>query len=257
MIDLTGRVALVTGGASGIGFATAREFADAGAFVIVADRDEGRLATTIAELNSLGGECRPAVMDVSDADQCVAAIQQTTSSFGRLDYAFNNAGINELTLFRDSPPETHELSADAWRKIISVNLDGVFHCLAAEIPIMLAQGGGAIVNTASIQGSVSFPRTAAYTASKHGVLGLTRTIAREYGSRQIRCNAISPGVVDTPLTQEAMELGGFTRSDLVDPIPLGRMSTPDEIARTVVWLCSDGASYVNGANLLIDGGMLS
>lgn len=251
-LGFSGKIILVTGGGSGIGAATCRLLGQAGATVAVADRNFGQAEGIAASLP----KAMAIEVDVSNPDACEAMIAQIEERFGRLDGAFNNAGINEATVLdgRDSP-ETHELPLDAWRKLMAVNLDGVFYCLRAELPALLRSGGGAIVNTTSLQAHVAYPRTAAYTASKHGVLGLTRVIAKEYGGRGIRCNAVSPGVVETPLVSDIIGLPQF-KDALLAGIPLGRFAQPEDIARTAVWLLSQDAGYINGAVLAADGGYL-
>lgn len=248
-----GKIVLVTGGGSGIGAAACRLFAEEGATVVVADRNLAAAERVAAELTG----AVPCEVDVADASSCLAMVDRIKAEFGRLDCAYNNAGITEVSVLKDEPlPETHLLPLHVWRQVLAVDLDGVFHCLQAELPLMLEQGGGAIVNTASLQGHISYPRTAPYTAAKHGVIGLTKTIAKEYGGRNIRCNAISPGVVDTPLNTEVINSAEF-KDALLAPIPLNRFATPIDIARAVVWLCSGEAGYVNGSVLTADGGYLA
>ncbi|MDE2436977.1 MAG: SDR family oxidoreductase [Sphingomonadales bacterium] len=252
-MDFTGKVALVTGGGSGIGAATCRRLAAAGARVVVADCNA---AQAEAVARDLSGATAIAV-DVSDAAACEAMVETIRARYGRLDAAFNNAGITEVTALRGEPlPETHVLPLDVWRRVLAVDLDGVFHCLRAEIPLILATGGGAIVNTTSLQAHISYPRTAAYTAAKHGVLGLTRTVAKEYGDQGLRCNAVSPGVVDTPLTAGVIHAEEY-RDMLLAPIPLKRFATPDDIAKAALWLLSDQSAYINGAVIAADGGYLA
>lgn len=252
-LDYTGKVILVTGGGSGIGEAACRLLGAAGASVIVADR-RGEAAERVA------AELRDAVhvqVDVSDPGECRAMVDLARSRFGRLDGAFNNAGITEASVLGEEPiPETHLLPLEVWRRVLAVDLEGVFFCLQAELSLMLESGGGAIVNATSLQAHITFPRTAAYTAAKHGVLGLTRTVAKEYGSRGIRCNAVSPGVVDTPLTAEVIHREDF-REMLLAPIPLKRFATPAEVASATVWLLSDQAGYINGTVIAADGGYLT
>lgn len=256
-IDLKGKVALVTGGGSGIGRATCHRFAESGATVVVADANMAAAEAVAATLTEHGTTALAVHVDVSKPDRCEAMIATIRERFGRLDCAFNNAGLTEATLIKDAPlPESHELPLDVWARVLEIDLFGVFYCLRAELPLMLEGGGGAIVNTASLQGHISFPRTAAYTAAKHGVVGLTKTFAKEYGNRGIRCNAVSPGVVNTPLTENVIFLPEY-KDALLAPIPLGRFAEGDDIARAVVWLCSDGAEYVNGATLPVDGGYLA
>lgn len=252
-LDFAGKAILVTGGGSGIGAAACRLLGAAGANVLVADQ-RGEAAERVA------GEIVGAIAcetDVTDPEACKAMVDHARSAFGRLDGAFNNAGITEVTVLGNEPiPETHLLPLDVWRRVLAVDLDGVFHCLQAELPLMLETGGGAIVNTTSLQAHISYPRTAAYTAAKHGVLGLTRTIAKEYGVQGIRCNAVSPGVVDTPLTSDVIHLPDY-KEMLLAPIPLGRFAEPEDIARAALWLLSDQASYINGAVISADGGYLA
>jgi len=252
-MDYRGKAVLITGGASGIGAAAARLFAAAGASVAIADRN-GEAASALAQ--ELPGAIACTV-DVMNPDDCLAMVDAVRKGFGRLDCAFNNAGITEVAPLKGAPlPETHELPLDIWRQVLGVDLDGVFHCLRAELPLLLESGGGAIVNTTSLQAHISYPRTAAYTAAKHGVLGLTKTIAKEYGGRAIRCNAVSPGVVDTPLTNQVIHQPEY-KDMLLAPIPIGRFAQPEDVAKAVVWLCSDDAAYINGAVLAADGGYLA
>lgn len=252
-LAFTGKVVLVTGGGSGIGAATCRLLSKAGAQVIVADRNRFGAEAVAADLpGALAWS-----IDVTDAQACEAMVAEIGERFGRLDGAFNNAGITEVSALNGAPlPETHVLPLDVWRKVLSVDLDGVFHCLRAELPLMLQGGGGAIVNTTSLQAHISYPRTAAYTAAKHGVLGLTRTIAKEYGAQGVRCNAVSPGVVDTPLTNSVIHADEY-REMLLAPIPLKRFATPDDIAKAALWLLSDHSAYINGAVIAADGGYLA
>lgn len=252
-MNFTDKVVLVTGGGSGIGAATARMLAGAGAHVVIADRNKAAAQAVAASLTN----ATAVMLDVADPAACHAVVADIAKRFGRLDGAFNNAGITEVSVLGGAEmPETHELPLDVWRRVLSVDLDGVFHCLQAEIPLMLASGGGAIVNTTSLQAHVSYPRTAAYTAAKHGVLGLTRTIAKEYGDRAIRCNAVSPGVVSTPLTAGVIDAPEY-REMLLAPIPLKRFAQPEDIARAAIWLLSSESDYINGAVLMADGGYLA
>lgn len=244
------KVVLVTGGASGIGAAACRQFAAEGAQVVIADRNAPAAEALADEL----GSAVACEVDVADATSCKSLLQLVRSRFGRLDCAFNNAGITEVTVLGKEPlPETHLLPLEVWRRVLAVDLDGVFHCLQAELPLMLEAGTGAIVNTTSLQAHLSYPRTAAYTAAKHGVLGLTRTIAKEYAGQGIRCNAVSPGIVETALTAGVINSPEF-RAPLLAGIPLGRFATPADIAKAAVWLCSEEAAYINGAVLGADGG---
>ncbi|WP_311269543.1 SDR family oxidoreductase [Sphingobium sp. WCS2017Hpa-17] len=250
-------IAVVTGGGSGIGRSAALAFAGEGYGVAVADANVEAAAAVALAIEADGGLAIPLHVDVTDAAACEDMIEAITQKFGRLDAAFNNAGITERSLTRgETPPETHLLPLDIWRKVLAVDLDGVFNCARAELPLMLEQGSGAIVNTASMQGHVSIPRSAAYTAAKHGVIGLTKTIAKEYGGRGIRCNAVSPGIVSTPLTSDIINSADY-QAPLLAAIPAGRFAEGDDVARAVLWLCGTNASYVNGATLIVDGGYLA
>ena len=251
-LEFAEKVALVTGAASGIGKATVSSFARKGATVILADINSDAGERVAADLRSEGNDAVFVRTDVSDSDQCLALVDFIKTNFGRLDIACNNAGIADGV----APPATHELPLDVWRRMIDVDLSGVFYCLQAELPLLLSTGAGVIVNTASLQSFISFPRTAAYTAAKHGVHGLTKAIAKEYGPQGIRCNAVAPGVVDTPLTREILSNDTW-RAALEEKIPLGRTATPEDVASVMTWLCSEGGRYLNGVCLPVDGGFLT
>ena len=248
MADLTGKVALVTGAASGIGVASALAFAEAGATVAVCDRDRAGAEATAKLIGDAGAEACAVGVDVTDAAQVQAMVEEVVGRFGRLDCAHNNAGITGPTAL------TADYDPEQWDLVLAVNLTGVFHCLRHELAAMLRSGGGAIVNTASFSGLVAVPRIAAYVASKHGVVGLTKAAAVEYGRKGIRVNAVCPGSTRTPMVD------GFSGGDprveeaLAAVSPMRRLAEPEEIARTVVWLCSDEASFVNGHALAVDGG---
>jgi len=237
-----GKVAIVTGGGSGIGRATAMQLGGAGATVIVADVNEAGGEETVA---TIGGGSRFVKTDVTDPAQVDALI---AACDGRLDIAFNNAGTS------GSFGNIGDADIDEWRKVIDLNLVSVFLCMRAEIPLMQASGGGVIVNTSSGAGLMGFAGLSAYVASKHGVIGLTKTAALEYARAGIRINAVCPGTVRTPM------LEGFTGGDektlqaMGKMMPIGRLATPEEIAQAVVWLCSDQASYVTGMAMPVDGG---
>ncbi|MGH6859291.1 MAG: SDR family NAD(P)-dependent oxidoreductase [Phyllobacterium sp.] len=243
---LEGKIAFITGAASGIGAATAKAFIDAGATVAVADIN---FAAARMFTESLGSENSfPLHVDVSDEPSVEAAMAEIQSRFGHLDIAFNNAGIGPSTLgIRGKSAD--KVSLEQWRKIMDVNLTGVWLCLKHEIKIMLK--GSVITNTASIGGVLGLPGSAAYTAAKHGVIGLTRAAALENGPKGIRINAISPGYVTTPLTEDNF---AANEERLLSRIPLRRFSTPDEIAEAVVWMSSVKASYLTGAVNMLDGG---
>jgi NAD(P)-dependent dehydrogenase (short-subunit alcohol dehydrogenase family) len=248
MPDLAGKVALVTGAASGIGAASALAFAAAGARVAACDRDLAGAEATAKLIAEAGGEAIAVSVDVTDPDQTQAMVDRVVESFGRLDCAHNNAGITGAT----APLDKYAVSE--WDKVLAVNLTGVFLCLQAEVPAMKARGGGAIVNTASFSGLVAVPRIPAYVASKHGVVGLTKAAAVEFGRTGVRVNAVCPGSTRTPMVEGFS--GGDARIEeaMAAVSPMNRLAEPEEIARTVVWLCSDEASFVNGHSLAVDGG---
>ena len=248
--QLSGKVALVTGAGSGIGRASAVAFAREGATVVVADVNVAGGQETVQHITQAGGQASFVATDVSREDDVQRLIEVTVSTYGRLDCAHNNAGIG-------SPGQIHAIALDDWNRVIAVNLTGVFLCLKYEIAQLLAQGGGgAIVNTASIAGLVG-GFSAPYVASKHGVIGLTRQAALECAQQGIRVNAVCPGVIETSLTGWAMAGIPGLRERWLASEPVGRFGTPDEAAAAVVWLCSDGASFVTGVALPVDGGWLA
>lgn len=253
MAEMTGKVALVTGAANGIGRATALAFARRGASVVLADTDEAGVRALASLIGEDGGEALAVIADVGDPDQCREMIAATRTRFGRLDMAFNNAGIS------GGGPDRADIAdydLEVWRKVIDINLSGVFYCTKYELPLMLESGGGAIVNTSSIMGFRSSPNIAAYVAAKHGVLGLTKVVCEEYGARNIRCNAVAPGVVETPMTKRFFENPDIGKAALAT-IPQSRFGQPTDLAEAVVWLCSPAAAYVNGVCLPVDGGFLA
>ena len=247
---LEGKVVLITGCASGIGRATALLCAQEGASVALADRDEGGGRATEREIGAHGGRGRFFTCDVTNEDSVSKAVKATIENFGRLDGAFNNAGIAG-----DDGAAPARKSADlehaAWANILDVNLTGVWRCMKHEIREMTGGGSGAIVNTASIAGLVGIGGQAAYVASKHGVVGLTKTAAIEYSAKGIRINAICPGFVVTPMTESALARAGDA---LLARIPARRYGLAEEIAQAAVWLLSDRASFVTGCAVAIDGG---
>jgi NAD(P)-dependent dehydrogenase (short-subunit alcohol dehydrogenase family) len=240
------KVALVTGGASGIGRATAEAFLNAQYAVIVLDRDETAGRQVEQRLSALGS-CRFIACDVASDASIAAAMAQAVSIHGRVDAAFNAAGID------GAAAPTAEASLDNWDRIMAVNLRGLWLCLRHEITQMLHQGGGAIVNCASSAGLIGVPQLSAYVASKHGVVGLTKCAALEYVRKNIRVNAVCPGMIDTPMWRRSIS-PEFTQQLLASD-PIGRMGQPGEIAEAVLWLCSPAASFVNGHALAVDGGM--
>ena len=253
--QLDTRVALVTGGGSGIGRASAVVFAREGARVVVTDVDEDGGQETVRIIEAAGGTARFVRADVSQAAEVAALVEQAVSTYGRLDCALNNAGI------QGDIRQTAECSRENWDRIIATNLTGVWLCMKHEIPHMLSQGGGAIVNTSSNFGLVGSNGMPAYSASKHGVLGLTKTAALEYAKSGIRVNAVCPGPVQTPLVDKVLaaqpELGDQIIKAIEAREPVGRMGQPEEIAEAVVWLCSDAASFVTGTAMSVDGGFVT
>jgi NAD(P)-dependent dehydrogenase (short-subunit alcohol dehydrogenase family) len=247
---LRNRTALVTGAASGIGRAVALAYAREGARVIVSDLSEEGGGETVRMIENAtpGGESVFVRADASKPDDHEALVRAALERFGALHVACNNAGIGgELNLVAD-------MSVEGWRKVVEVNLSGVFYALRAQIPRLLEAGGGAIVNMASILGQVGTERSAGYVAAKHGVLGLTQTAALEYAARGVRVNAVGPGYIDTPLLSS---LPNAARDALVALHPIGRLGRAEEVAELVVWLSSDRSSFVTGAYYPVDGGYLA
>jgi NAD(P)-dependent dehydrogenase (short-subunit alcohol dehydrogenase family) len=248
MKDFEDKVVIVTGAASGIGRAAAVGFAKQGAAVVVADINESGANETVS---MIGDRALAVSVDVSDAQSCQAMVDQAIEKFGRLDVIFNNAGIGGTRAV------TGDVSTEDWLRVININLNGVFYCTRAALPHLRKAGGGVIVNTASVDGLVGMADFSHYSAAKHGVIGLTKACALEYGHENIRCVAICPGLIKTPMTMSQdvfteEELGGLTAG-----VPLGRGAGPEEVAELALWLASDKASYVTGSVHQVDGGVLA
>ena len=244
-----GKIALVTGAGSGIGRATALVFAREGAKVVVADVVVDGGEETVRLIKAAGGEAIFVKADMAKAAEVEAMVQKAVATYGRLDCAHNNAGIEGAT------GKTADYREEDWDRVIRINLTGVWFCMKYEISQMLKQGGGAIVNTASDAGLLGVPQMPAYVASKHGVVGLTKTAALEYAKSGIRVNAVCPGVIKTPMVERitAQRAGRAERMAAAEPV--GRMGKPEEIAEAVVWLCSEAASFVTGLPMPVDGGI--
>src|SRR5215471_14692570 len=243
-----GKVALITGGASGIGRAIALTFAREGAKLIIADMNAEGGQQTVHMIIEQGGEAIFVKTDVSKAIEVQALISRAVETYGRLDCAHNNAGISG-----GGRALTAEYLEETWQRVLAVNLTGVWLCMKYEIPQMLSQGSGAIVNTASVAGLIGARGLAAYVASKHGVVGLTKTAALEYAQHGIRVNCVCPGVIETPMTARGLS-DPERRAQIMANEPMGRVGTPEEIVEAVVWLCSDAASFVTGHTMTVDGG---
>jgi len=246
--DFAGRVAFVTGGASGMGLATAKAFAQAGAAVALVDRDAAAAHAETEKLFAAGHRALGIGCDVSDEAQVAAAVEQTVAAFGRLDMAFNNAGIQV------PPTDAADETAENFDLVNGVNMRGVWACMKHELKIMREQGSGAIVNCSSLGGLVGLPRRAAYHGSKHGVIGMTKSAALEYAPRGVRINAICPGVINTPMVADMLETQREAMDEFLKLQPIGRLGLAEEIAASVLWLCSPGASFIVGVALPVDGG---
>ncbi len=248
MATLENKVALVTGATSGIGKVAALALATAGAKVVFSGRRDLEGAATAALIRDAGAECLFVRSDVSSESDVKALVQKAIETYGRLDCAFNNAGID--------PPSKplHEQSIEDFDKLMAINVRGLFLCMKYEIQQMLSQGSGVIVNNSSIGGLVAFPGMSTYIASKHAVMGLTRSAALDYAKQGIRINAVNPGYIATEMIDRIVDRMGTTADGLASTVPMGRMGQAEEIAQAVVFLCSDAASYITGQPLVIDGG---
>ena len=244
----TGKVTFVTGAGNGIGRAAALAFAREGASVVVADVSKESNRETARMIEEIGGRALAVTCNVARAEDVRGALDKTIEAFGRLDVAFNNAGVEQ------KKAATAELEEEEWDRIVDINLRGVFLCMKYEIPLMLKQGGGAIVNTSSGAGIIGVRGGAAYVAAKHGVIGLTKSAALEYAPQNIRVNAVCPGYIDTPMMDRFTGGTSEGREKVIAEEPVGRMGQPEEIAAAVVWLCSDAASFVIGHAMVVDGG---
>ncbi len=250
---LDGKSALITGGGGGIGRATALIFAREGARLAIADASEEAARETVAQVNAAGGQAMSLSGDVTESAAVQAMIEAVVSAYGRLDCAFNNAGIAGYQVDAGGK-RTHEWADESFDRMIAVNLRGVWLCMKHELPQMMAQGGGKIVNTGSIAGLIGLPTSSAYVAAKHGVLGLTKTAALEYATDNIRVNAVCPGYIETKMTEDTMRRRG---AELMEKVSFRRMGKPEEIGEMVLWLCSDRSSYVSGACYNVDGGYMA
>lgn len=250
-ISFEGKVALVTGAASGIGLATAKAFAESGASVALADFNEGAARAAADELTAQGHKAIAIRCDVADDAEVEAMVAKTVETFGRLDAAYNNAGVqNELA-------ETADTTRQDYDRVMGVNLRGEWACMKFELQQMRKQGSGAIVNCSSLGGLIGGAERGIYHAAKHGILGFTKSAALEYGARGIRINAICPGLIWTPMADQMVEAGqGDALKGMEKMIPMGRVGRPEEIASAVLWLCSDAASYVTGQSISVDGGFV-
>lgn len=246
---MEGEIALVTGGGSGMGRAAAQIFAREGARVIVSDVDVASGEETVARITEAGGEAVFVACDVTREADVEALISAAVSRYGRLDCAFNNAGI------RGDLRRIAKLSLDDFERLYAVNQKGVWLCMRREIQQMLEQGGGAIVNNASTAGLVGVEALSGYAASKHAVIGMTRTVALEYATRNIRVNAVCPGAIKTPMLDGVINEKPEIEQALIDYEPMRRLGKPEEVAEAAVWLCSDRASFVTGQALAVDGGL--
>ncbi len=246
--NFQGQVALVTGASSGIGLATAQAFAQSAASVVLADINVRALQEATDALTLAGHSVLAVTCDVSDEDQVAAMVERAVAQYGRLDMAFNNAGIQV------PPSDAADEALESYERVNAVNLRGVWACMKHELRQMREQGSGAIVNNSSLGGLVGLPTRASYHATKHGVIGLTRSAALEYAPRGVRINAVCPGTIDTPMVSSMLETQADALQEIMKEQPIARLGQADEVASAVLWLCSPGASFVLGVALPVDGG---
>jgi NAD(P)-dependent dehydrogenase (short-subunit alcohol dehydrogenase family) len=247
-ISFENKVALVTGAGSGLGLATAKAFAQSGASVALADANENSVRSAAEDLSTQGYKALAIQCDVADDTQVERMVERTVATFGRLDAAYNNAGV------QNTVAEAADATREDFDRVISINLRGVWSCMKFELRQMLRQGGGAIVNCSSIGGLVAGPKRGTYQASKHGVLGLTKSAALDYAARGIRINAVCPGIIHTAMLDKMMATQADALNVMLKDVPIGRLGRPEEIASAVLWLCSSAASFMVGHALAVDGG---
>jgi NAD(P)-dependent dehydrogenase (short-subunit alcohol dehydrogenase family) len=247
-LSFENKVALVTGAGSGLGLATAKAFAESGAAVALADSNGKAVHSAAEELSAQGHKALPIQCDVADDAQVEAMVEQTVAAFGRLDAAYNNAGVQNVIA------EAADATREDFDRVMSINLRGVWSCMKFELRQMLKQEGGAIVNCSSIGGLVGGARRGTYQASKHAVLGLTKSAALDYAARGIRINAVCPGIIHTPMLDKMMATQADALNAMLKDVPIGRLGRPEEIANAVLWLCSSAASLMVGHALVVDGG---
>lgn len=247
-LSFANQVALVTGAGSGLGLATAKAFAEAGASVVLADTNEDAVFSAVEELSAKGHKALAIQCDVADDGQVEAMVERAVAGFGRLDAAYNNAGVQNVIA------EAADATREDFDRVMSINLRGVWSCMKFELRQMLKQESGAIVNCSSIGGLVGGAKRGTYQASKHGVLGLTKSAALDYAAKGIRINAVCPGIIHTPMLDKMMATQADALNAMLADVPIGRLGRPEEIASAVLWLCSSAASFVIGHALAVDGG---